>query len=95
MNAAPANTVTAEAVLEASQFDRLLEAIRAAGYGLVGPVVRDGVLAYEPIEGAADLTPGWIDDQGPGAYRLKREGGLLFGPTHGPGGWKRSRASTK
>lgn len=89
MNAAPANTVTGEAVLEASQFDRLLEAIRAAGYGLVGPVVRDGVLAYEPIQGAADLTPGWIDDQGPGACRLKREGALLFGPTHGPGGWKR------
>lgn len=89
MNAAPANTAVGGAVLEASQFDRLLEAIRAAGYATVGPVVRDGVLAYEPVQRAAEIGAGWIDRQDPGTYRLERDGALLFGPTHGPGGWKR------
>lgn len=89
MTAAPANTKVGEAVLEASQIDRLLEAIRAAGYELVGPVVRDGAVACEPIRAAADLPAGWIEEQGPGTYRLKREGSLFFGLTVGPSGWKR------
>lgn len=89
MSTAPANTRLGEVVLEAGQLDRLLDAIRSAGYGLVGPVVREGVIALQPIRGAADLPAGWIEEQGPGSYRLKREGSLFFGHTVGPSGWKR------
>ena len=89
MSAAPANTLLSEAVLEAGQLDRLLDAIHAAGYGLVGPVVRDGAIALEPIQQASDLPAGWVEEQAPGSYRLEREGSLFFGHTVGPSSWKR------
>lgn len=89
MSAAPASTRTIEAVLEAAHLDRLLDAIREAGYGLVGPVARDGAIVYAPIRGAADLPVGWSEDQSPGHYRLKRDGDRFFGHTVGPATWKR------
>jgi ferredoxin len=78
-----------EAVLAAGQLDRLLGAIRSAGYELVGPVACDGAIVFEPIHGAGDLPAGWVEDQAPGRYRLKREGARLFGHTVGPATWKR------
>jgi len=89
MGAAPANTRPGELVLEAAALARLLDAIRAAGYGLVGPVVRDGAIVLAPLRGASDLPVGWIEVQGPGHYRLEREGSLVFGHTVGPSSWKR------
>lgn len=89
MSAAPANTRLGEAVLPANQLDRLLDVIRAGGFGLVGPVVREGAIVYQPIRSAADLAAGWIEEQGPGRYRLQREGSLWFGHTVGPATWKR------
>ena len=89
MSAAPASTLLGEAVLEVGHLDRLLDAVRAAGYDLIGPVVRDGAIVYEPIQRATDLPAGWIEEQAPGSYRLKREGSLTFGHTVGPSSWKR------
>jgi sulfhydrogenase subunit beta (sulfur reductase) len=89
MSSAPPVTGLQEAVLEADQLDRLLGALRSAGYELVGPVARDGAIVHEPIQGAADLPAGWVEDQAPGQYRLRREGTRLFGHTVGPSTWKR------
>lgn len=89
MNAAPANARSHGAVLGAGELDRLLDVIRVAGYGIVGPLVRDGAIVLAPLRSAADLPAGWIEEQGPGRYRLKREGSRVFGHTVGPSSWKR------
>jgi formate hydrogenlyase subunit 6/NADH:ubiquinone oxidoreductase subunit I len=76
--------------IELDGLDRLLAALRAAGYRLVGPTVVDGVIAYGDLDGAADLPAGWTDQQAPGHYRLlRRDDGARFGWAVGPHSWKR------
>jgi len=78
------------AVLLRSDFPRLLSAIAAAGYGIVGPTVRDGAIVYGRIEREADLPVGWTDRQEAGTYRLERRSdGALFGYNVGPHSWKK------
>jgi ferredoxin len=89
MSASPTETRLREAVLEADELDRLIGALRAAGYDVIGPVVRDGVIVLEPVKHAAELPAGWIDEQDPGRYRLVREGSRIFGHTVGFSSWKR------
>ena len=65
--------------LEAADRQRLIDALREAGYAVQGPVVRDGLIRYAPIAGLDDLPRGWRDAQTPGRYRLHREDdGRLF-----------------
>jgi ferredoxin len=76
--------------LEREALDRLLGAIRARGFKLVGPVARDGAICYDDIESAADLPAGWTDEQEGGTYRLRRrEDDALFGYNVGPQSWKK------
>ena len=58
--------------------DRLIGILAESGRTVVGPVVRDGAVAYEPIGAAADLPHGWTDAQAPGSYRLRRDGTRTF-----------------
>jgi sulfhydrogenase subunit beta (sulfur reductase) len=75
--------------LAATGLDTLLEALRGRGYRIVGPVVRDGVIAHGELASAADLPAGWTDEQEPGSYRLaRRDDGALFGYAVGPHSWK-------
>jgi sulfhydrogenase subunit beta (sulfur reductase) len=72
-------------VLDRSDLDELLQAIRRRGFRLVGPVVADGAICYGEIASAADLPAGWTDEQDGGTYRLKRrEDDALFGYNVGP-----------
>jgi sulfhydrogenase subunit beta (sulfur reductase) len=72
-------------VLPKADFQRLLDALGAKGYRVVGPVVRDGSVMWETVERTADLPIGWRDQQAPGRYRLEQSGdGRLFGVVHGP-----------
>jgi sulfhydrogenase subunit beta (sulfur reductase) len=81
--------MTERAVLSPEQFGALLQAVRDAGYQLVGPTVRDGAIVCAEISGIADLPAGWTDTQAPGSYRLERRAdGALFGYTAGPQSWK-------
>ena len=89
MSASPATAALRQAVLETKDLDRLIAAIRDCGFQVIGPVVRDGAIAYEPIGCAADLPAGYVDEQGPGHYRLRREGARTFGYTVGATSWKR------
>lgn len=89
MSAGPQAVALRQVVLESGDLDRLIEAVRAAGYDVIGPVARDGAIVYESIEKAADLPAGWIDDQAPGRYRLRRDGQRYFGYTVGVTSWKR------
>ncbi|RMH04754.1 MAG: sulfite reductase subunit A [Nitrospirae bacterium] len=77
-------------ILPKSGFPRLIEALRAHHYRIVGPVVRDGALHWDEIAGVEDLPIGWQDTQQPGQYRLERtETTTWFGIVHGPDSIKR------
>ncbi|HYF72447.1 MAG TPA: 4Fe-4S dicluster domain-containing protein [Nocardioides sp.] len=58
----------------------LVDALHARGFRVLGPVVRDGAIAFGPVRELADLPVGWGDEQEAGHYRLhRRDDGLLFG----------------
>lgn len=76
--------------LPRASFPALLDALRAKGYRVVGPVVRDGAVMWDDIRQAPDLPVGWRDAQEPGRYRLEQTGsGRYFGVVHGPESPKR------
>ena len=64
--------------LARADLDRLIGVLGESGRTVVGPVVRDGAVAYEPLGDAADLPHGWTDAQAPGSYRLRRDGARTF-----------------
>jgi ferredoxin len=77
-------------IVRREQFQRLLEALRARGYEVIGPRVRDGAIVYDELASAEDLPVGWTDEQDGGTYRLKkRSDQALFGYVVGPHSWKR------
>lgn len=68
------------ALLDVAGLSALVASLRGDGYRVVGPVVRDGAIAFADIHGAEDLPAGWTDQQSPGRYRLaRRDDGALFG----------------
>ena len=70
--------MVSERFLPRDDLDRLIAVLAEGGRAVIGPVVRDGALAYEPIAAAAELPNGWTDEQAPGRYRLRREGERTF-----------------
>ena len=68
----------------------LIRGLQEADYDVQGPVVQDGTIEYDHIDGVDDLPAGWSDAQEPGAYRLaKREDGALFQFASAAQSWKR------
>ena len=51
--------------LERDSFGRLLETLERRGYRVVGPTVRDGAIAYEPIGKVDELPIGVTEEQEP------------------------------
>jgi sulfhydrogenase subunit beta (sulfur reductase) len=77
-------------VLERISFDELLSALRARGFRLAGPTLRERAIVYEEIQTVDDLPAGWTDEQEAGRYRLlRRDDDALFGYAVGPQSWKR------
>jgi ferredoxin len=84
MVAAPETSVIAPRAL-----DGLVGALKARGFRVLGPTVRDGAIVYDDLESADELPIGWTDRQEPGSYRLERRGdGARFGYAVGPHSWK-------
>jgi sulfhydrogenase subunit beta (sulfur reductase) len=78
------------AVVTRGDFPRLFDALKARGYCLVGPTIRDGAIIYDQLEAVDDLPIGWTDQQDGGTYRLKKRGdAALFGYAVGPHSWKK------
>jgi ferredoxin len=76
-------------VLAADDFDVLVRALAEGGREVLGPVLRDGVIAIGPVESAADLPQGWTDEQERGTYRVQpRADAAWFGYAVGPQSWK-------
>jgi ferredoxin len=68
----------------------LLQVLRAQGFRVLGPTVRDQAIVYDDIASLDDLPAGWTDEQDGGRYRLtRRDDRALFGYAVGPHSWKR------
>lgn len=57
--------------LPRASFQRLIDALRAAGHRCIGPKVKDGAIVYEALERADELPSGIAVDQSPGQYRVR------------------------
>src|SRR5512132_4355010 len=67
----------------------LVEALRARGYQVVGPKLRDGAILYDELSSADELPAGWTEVHDPGSYRVeRRDDEARFGFTVGPHSWK-------
>lgn len=77
-------------VLGRESFPAFLAALKAHGYRVVGPTVRDGAMVYGDIDQVEDLPIGWTERQEAGKYRLERRSDhALFGYAVGPHSWKK------
>ena len=76
--------------VECDGLQGLFEVLRANGYRLVGPRLRDGAIIYDGLVSIDDLPAGWTDEQEGGKYRLrKRQDRALLGYAVGPHSWKK------
>jgi ferredoxin len=76
-------------VIDPQALDALIAALRARGYRVLGPTLREGAIVYEELESAAELPVGWTDMQDGGRYRVeRREDEARFGYAVGPHSWK-------
>jgi ferredoxin len=77
-------------VIDRAELDSLIALLTADGYAVLGPQVADGAIVFGPLDSGERLPAGWIDEQGPGRYRLVRgPGAAVFAHTVGPQGPKR------
>lgn len=77
------------AVLQTEDLPRLLEALHARRYQVIGPTLSDNAIVLEEIRSVSELPVGWTDEQEGGVYRLKRrEDETYFGYGVGPHTWK-------
>ena len=77
-------------IIDRPALDRLFDCLRARGFELLGPTVREKAIVYEAIGSTQDLPAGWTDEHDGGYYRLKRRGDeALFGYVVGPQSWKK------
>jgi sulfhydrogenase subunit beta (sulfur reductase) len=79
----------ASAVLPAANLDAFVQALRQRGYAVHAPVMQQGTLFIRPIQSAAELPRGVIDEQSAGTHRLLQEGDRFFDYTVPADSWKR------
>jgi ferredoxin len=76
--------------LDRDGFARLIGALGARGYEVIGPTVQDGAIVLDHIDGVGDLPRGVREVQEPARYRLESTGDdLLFAWAHGPDAGRR------
>jgi len=74
------STPSGPRILSIEGLGRLIDALKAQGYRVVGPTRRDSAIVYDDLESADQLPVGWRDVQAPGSYRLEeRDDGAVFG----------------
>jgi formate hydrogenlyase subunit 6/NADH:ubiquinone oxidoreductase subunit I len=84
------SSVGAPVVLDQDGLARMIAALTAKGYRVIGPRAADGAIIYDDIAGIDDLPAGLGDERSGGRYRLRPRGDdALFGYTTAPQGWKR------
>jgi ferredoxin len=79
----------AAVIFDMSGLGRLIDVLRADGYRVVGPTVRDGAIVLAELESVEQLPAGWGVDAEPGHYRLRRRSdAAVFAHSAGPQSWK-------
>ena len=75
--------------LPKTRLDDLIQLLWDDGYRVLGPILREGSVAFDDVHRSADLPVGWRDEQQPGRYRLvPGVPGEVFGVVNGPGSLK-------
>jgi NAD(P)H-flavin reductase/ferredoxin len=64
--------------LDRDDLQQLFAVLHDRGLTVVGPTVRDHAIVLDELASADELPVGWNDAQGPGRYRLSREGDRVF-----------------
>jgi sulfhydrogenase subunit beta (sulfur reductase) len=78
-------------VIEPEALDALVNALRARGFRVLGPTLRDSAIVYDELESATELPIGWTDVQEAARYRVeRRDDEARFGYAVGPHSWKQS-----
>ncbi|WP_109522651.1 MULTISPECIES: 4Fe-4S dicluster domain-containing protein [Nocardia] len=76
-------------VIDRAGLDRLVDALHARGYRVIGPQVRDGAIVLDELDSGQRLPAGWGVETAPGRYRLhRRDDPAVFAHSAGPGSWK-------
>jgi sulfhydrogenase subunit beta (sulfur reductase) len=76
-------------VIAPDALEKLVGALRARGYRVLGPTTRDGAIVYDELGSAAELPIGWTESQEAATYRLeRRDDEARFGYAVGPHSWK-------
>jgi sulfhydrogenase subunit beta (sulfur reductase) len=77
--------------LPKSRLDELIAMLWRDGYRVLGPVERDGAVAFDEVRTTADMPIGRREEQSPGRYRIgEGRAGEVFGIVNGPGSLKPS-----
>jgi ferredoxin len=76
-------------VLDRAGLDVLVEVLRAQGYRVVGPTLRDSAIVLDELESGEQLPAGWGVESGPGHYRVQRRtDAAVFAHSAGAQSWK-------
>ncbi|MFE1788297.1 4Fe-4S dicluster domain-containing protein [Streptomyces sp. NPDC059525] len=79
----------AEAVIDRSGLDALVQVLRRRGRTVIGPTVRDAAIVLDELDSAAELPYGWGVELEAGRYRVRRRAdGAAFAHSAGPQSWK-------
>ncbi|MBH0781741.1 4Fe-4S dicluster domain-containing protein [Nocardia bovistercoris] len=77
------------AIIERAGLDDLIEVLRARGFRVIGPRLRDGAIVLDDLESGQELPVGWGIESSPGRYRVfRRADEAVFAHSAGPGSWK-------
>jgi ferredoxin len=78
------------ALLPRTGLSELIRILRAEGFTVIAPALRDGVITLAPIESVEQLATGLRDEQSPGSYRVvQADPGAFFQHVVGPNSPKR------
>ncbi|WKE64209.1 4Fe-4S dicluster domain-containing protein [Gallaecimonas kandeliae] len=79
----------AKAWLPRERLAALFEALKTAGFEVIGPKVKDGAIVLAPLEGPEELPSGWQEKAEAGSYRLEKTASQrCFAWNTGPQGLK-------
>ena len=77
-------------IVARSGLQACVDVLRAEGYTVIAPVIREGAIVYDEVAALDDLPAGWTDEQDAGHYRLRRrDDEALFGFAVGPQSWEK------
>ncbi|WP_054812661.1 4Fe-4S dicluster domain-containing protein [Nocardia arizonensis] len=76
-------------MIDRAGLDHMIEVLRARGFRVIGPRLRDDAIVLDDLESGTELPGGWGVETAPGRYRVfRRPDEAVFAHSAGPGSWK-------